>query len=92
VLANLWNGDLVTAREAAEAYLRREPDEPYGYVNLALVHGFDGREANASRVISELRKKSPEFGIRDILFSQCYRQREKLDRVVEVLRRAGLPG
>ena len=92
VLANLWNGDLVTAREAAEAYLRQEPDEPYGYVNLALVYGFDRREADAARIVLELRKKSPEFGIRDVLFSQCYRQRERLDRVVEVLRRAGLPG
>ena len=91
VLANLWNGDLATAREAAESYLRQEPDEPYGYVNLALVYGFDRREADASRVISALRKKTPEFGIKDVLFSQCYRQREKLDRVVEVLRRAGLP-
>jgi adenylate cyclase len=91
VLANLWSGDLPTAQEAAEIYLQQEPDEPYGYINLATVYGFQQRADDAARVISELKARFPAFGMKEVIFSQCYRQREKLDRVVEVLRRAGLP-
>ena len=90
-LANLWSGSLATAQEAAEAHLKQEPDEPYSYLILATVYGFQQREDDAVRTISELKKRFPAFGIKEIMLSQRYKEREKLDRVVEVLRRAGLP-
>ena len=91
-LANLWTGDLAAAQAAAEAHLEQEPDDPYSYIMLATVYGFQHREEDAVRTISELRNKFPAFGMGDIILSQRYKEREKLDRVVEVLRRAGLPG
>jgi hypothetical protein len=42
-------------------------------------------------LISELKRRSPAFGVKDIILSNRYKEREKLDRVVDVLRRAGLP-
>ena len=91
VLANLWTGDLVAAQEAAEAYREQEPDDPFGYTNLATVYAFQQREDDAAAVIAELRRRFPAFSMNDIILAKRYKEREKLDRVIAVLRRAGLP-
>ena len=89
--ANLWMNKLSAAQEAAEEYLRIEPDEPYAYMCLAVIHGFLGRTDEAAKVIFQLRERVPEFGIKNIVLSQRYREQEKLDRIVNILRTAGLP-
>lgn len=89
--ANLWAGNFLAAQEIAETYLRREPDDPYGYVNLATIHGVQGREADAAATVAQLREKFPAFGIKNVIGAEPYKEREKLDRVIEVLRRGGLP-
>jgi TolB-like protein len=43
-LANLWIGNFTAAQEAAEVYMRQEPDEPYAYTNLALSMAFSSEE------------------------------------------------
>jgi tetratricopeptide (TPR) repeat protein len=90
-LANLWAGDLATAQQAAESYRETEPDDPFGYINLATIYGFQARESDAAALISELRTRFPEFGTRDIVLAKRYREREKLERQLDALRRAGLP-
>ncbi len=90
--ANLWMGNFVVAQEAAETYLQQQPDEPYAYVLVATINGLQQREEEATRVVAQLREKFPAFGIKNIILSQRYKEREKLDRVIGVLRRAGLPG
>lgn len=85
-------GNLAAAQEAAETYLQQEPDEPYAYMNLATIYGFQEREDDAARAVLRLREKFPVFGMKDVILSQRYKEREKLDRVIEVLRRADLPG
>ena len=89
--ANLWMNKLSTAQEAAEKYLRIEPDEPYAYMCLAIVHDFLGRADEAAKSIGQLRERVPAFGIKNIILSQRYREQEKLDRIVNILRAAGLP-
>jgi hypothetical protein len=42
-------------------------------------------------VVSELRKRFPAFGVRDLLLSERYKERDKLDRIIDALRQAGLP-
>jgi len=90
--ASLWNGDLAGSQAAAEAYLAEEPNDPFGYVLLAIVHGFRGRADEAARIVGQLKERFPEFGIAVVVLSQRYKDRERLDRVVNVLRDAGLPG
>jgi TolB-like protein/two-component SAPR family response regulator/lipoprotein NlpI len=90
--ANLWMGNFVAAQEAAETYMRREPDEPYAYMNLATVYGFQGREADASATVAQLRDKFPAFGIKNVILAERYKERDKLDRIVNVLKRAGMAG
>jgi TolB-like protein len=89
-LAHLWSGNLPAAQEAAEADLRLE-DDPSAYVNLATVHGFQQRDDDAKRVISEVRRKYPAYGISSVLLSERYKHPGNLHRVVGVLRKAGLP-
>jgi adenylate cyclase len=90
-LAHLWTGDLAAAREAAEVDIKLEPDDPYSYFALASVYAFQEREDDAARVVSELRKRFPAFGVRDLLLSERYKERDKLDRIIDALRQAGLP-
>jgi adenylate cyclase len=91
-LANLWTGDLATAQEAAETYREVEPDDPFGYTNLATVYAFQNRAEDASAVMSELRERFPAFSTEDIILSKRYKERHKLERQLAVLRQAGLPG
>jgi tetratricopeptide (TPR) repeat protein len=90
-LANLWIGNFAAAREAAEIYMRQEPDDPYSYTNLATVYGFLEQRDDATRIISDLRDKFPAFGMREVFLSQRYKERERLERVTGVLSQAGLP-
>lgn len=89
--ANLWSGNFPVAQEVAETYLRQEPDDPYGYMNLATIYSFQGLEAKASATVAQLKDKFPAFGIKNVTLAEPYKEREKLDRVIGVLRRAGLP-
>jgi adenylate cyclase len=90
-LANLWMGNVAQALDAARTYLRQEPEDVYAYMNLATVCGFDQQDHEAAQVISTSREKFPYFTLAHVALSQRYREREKLDRVMAVLRRAGLP-
>lgn len=91
-LATLWAGDLAEAAGLAERYRAIATDDPYAYVVLATICAFGGREDEAAGHIRELARRAPEFGMADIRRSQRYKDRRQLDRVVEALRTAGLPG
>ena len=90
-VGHLWAGDLASAQEWAELHLEREPDDPFSYTNLATVYGFRDRLDDAARVVARLRERHPAFDLAQFLPSQRYKERGRLDRVVGVLRRAGLP-
>jgi tetratricopeptide (TPR) repeat protein len=91
-LANLWGGNLDAAHEAAEKFMRQEPDDPYSYIMLATAYGFEGRQVDATNAISDLRERFPVFGMKEIIHSQRYKDQDKLTLVTDMLRRAGLPG
>ena len=90
-LSHLWMGNLAAALESAERYLQQEPDEPYGFMYLAVVYGFQEQDGKAAATVAQLKEKFPAFGIKNVILSERYKEREKLDRIVNVLRAAGLP-
>ena len=90
-MANLWIGDLAGAVAAAEENFRLVPDDVEAHMHLATVYGFQLRNEDATRVITILKRKFPDYTIRNVMFSERYREREKLDQVIGVLRKAGLP-
>ena len=91
MIANLWMENFVAALDSAKLYLQQAPDEPYGYAYLAVIYGFQGQKDSAARTVALLREKAPAFSVKNIIHSQRYKEREKLDRIVNVLREAGLP-
>lgn len=93
-LANVWLGDFAAAQEAADKDREREGEGqgPHSYVLQATIYGFQGRREDATKTISELRRRFPAFGIADVVLSDRYKDSARLERVLEVCRRAGLPG
>jgi TolB-like protein len=90
-LAYLWTGNYTAALESAELYVHQEPDEPYGLMYLAVVHGFQEQNDKATAIVAQLKERFPSFGIKNVLLSERYKEQEKLDRIVSVLRAAGMP-
>jgi TolB-like protein/two-component SAPR family response regulator len=90
-IIELWRGNFDTALDSAKLYLSQEPDEPYCNAYIAVIYGFQGQMDSAARTVALIRKKAPAFSIKNIVHSQRYKDREKLDRIVNVLRDAGLP-
>ena len=89
-LTHLWMGNFSAALESAELYLQQEPDEPYGYMYLAVVYGFQKQDGKAAATVTQLREKFPAFSIKNVVLSEHYKEREKLDRIVSILRASGL--
>ena len=91
-LGYAWAGENEgEAIRMAEEYVQRLPTDPYGYTNLAIVQAFFGHEAQAAAAIGSLRCRSPAFCARNLRRSELYKRPADLDRVVTVLREAGLP-
>ena len=90
-LANLWMGNLAAALESAKLHLQQEPDEPYGLMYLAVVYGFLEQKGKARATVAQLKERFPAFGIKNVVLSEHYKDRGKLERIVNILRDAGLP-
>ena len=89
-LSHTWMGELAAARQSAESYVRQEPIEPYGYMYLAAICDFQGQPEKAAAAIASLKEFSLAFGIANVLRSERYREREKINRIVAAVSRAGL--
>jgi adenylate cyclase len=89
-LAHLWMGNFAAALESAELYLQQEPEEPYGLMYLTVIYGFQEQKDKAVATVAQLRERFPDFGIKNVILSEIYKEREKLDQIVNVLRAAGL--
>ena len=89
-VAQMWLGVYAAAQNNAEIYVQREPDEPMGLMSLATIHGMQGREADASETVSKLNDRFPEFGMKNVILAECYKDKSRLDMVVSILSKAGL--
>ncbi|SJM30357.1 adenylate/guanylate cyclase domain-containing protein [Mesorhizobium delmotii] len=90
-LGYAWVGENESeAIRLAEEYVRRLPTDPYGYTNLAIVRAFFGHESQAAAAIATLRRRNPGFGVKNLRRSERYMRADDLERVINVLRAAGL--
>jgi DNA-binding SARP family transcriptional activator/Tfp pilus assembly protein PilF len=89
---HLWTDNFTAALELGELYLRQEPDEPFAYTNMATILALQHRKKEAAAMIARLRERFPDFGMAEMRLSQRYRDHAKLEKVVNALREAGLPG
>lgn len=89
--ANLWAGNQAVAERAAEQNFKLYSEDCDAHMMLASIYGIGNRAADASRVVSELKVKFPHFCIKNVILTERYKEVEKRDKVLAVLRRAGLP-
>lgn len=90
-LAHLWHGDYATAQAAFEEQLEAYPDDVNSMMHVATVYGFQKRIDDAKRVISEIKAKHPAYRVTEVMRTERYIEKIKIDKVVSVLREAGLP-
>ena len=90
-MAHIWNGDLDTAMAAAEEFRRLEPDDIDALVLLATVYGIHNHHEEAASTVAEIRAKYPSYCLQDTARTERYKEKDKLDKVLAALRRAGLP-
>lgn len=90
-LARIWAGDDAGALASLNSYITAEPQEPWGYLILALAHGLAGRPEDARRAVADARRMEPNLDQRLVRRSHRYRDPTRLDRTITVLDAAGLP-
>jgi adenylate cyclase len=80
--------------KAIETYkkcLRRKPDFWLAYVGLALSYTFSGREKEARAAVKEVLNLNPDHSITLLKKGNPYKNQAEIERVVEALRKVGLP-
>jgi adenylate cyclase len=80
--------------KAIETYkkcLRRQSDFLYAYLGLALSYTFLGLEEEARAAVKELLILNPDYSIELQKKASPYKNQAELERVVEALRKLGVP-
>ncbi|MCZ6646968.1 MAG: hypothetical protein O7B79_12105, partial [SAR324 cluster bacterium] len=88
----LWSGNLNEAYAAFKKTLERTPDALDAHVILAAVHAAQGQEREAKEEEQEILRIEPDFNLTEWvprLFP--FKHEADLERMVELLRKAGLP-
>ena len=88
----LWSGSLEEARAALNKALEGAPDSLDAHVILAAAHAAQGQEREAKWEQQEILRIEPEFSLKERvprLFS--FKHEEDSQRMMELLRKAGLP-
>jgi adenylate cyclase len=83
--------DLERYAEAVEAFENLPLHYLNGLLYLAAARAHIGDRLGAAQVIAKLRMSRPDFSLRDVGSVIRYRDPEPLERLVDGLRRAGLP-
>jgi adenylate cyclase len=87
-------GMLGRYKEAISAYkkaINLSPESPYYHAGLAAIYFLTGREGEAQAEIAEAIKINPKFSLESYGKGELYKNPEYLDRVIDALRKAGLP-
>ncbi len=89
--ARAWLGDDTGALASLGRYIAANPQDTWGHLMLAVVHGFAGRATEARRAVAEAIECQPGINQQQFRQANRYRDPARLDRVIAVLDAAGLP-
>ena len=89
--ALIWAGDDGGALNHLNTYISASPDEPWGFVLLAVAHGFADRHHDARTAVTMALQRQPDLDQAQVRRSHRYRDPDRLDRFMQVLIQAGLP-
>jgi adenylate cyclase len=80
--------------KAIETYkkcLRRQSDFWLAYVGLSLSYTFSGHEKEARAAVKEVLNLNPDYAITFLKKQNPYKNQAEIERVVEALRKVGVP-
>ncbi|MCZ6558281.1 MAG: hypothetical protein O7A69_10970, partial [SAR324 cluster bacterium] len=87
-----WSGSLDEARAALKKGLEGTPDSLVDHVILAAAHAAQGQEREAKREEQEILRIEPDFKLKEWVPRQfSFKHEEDTERMMELLRKAGLP-
>ncbi len=89
--ARAWIGDDVGAQASLHRYIGANPQDTWGHLMLAVIHGFAGRTDDARRAVAEAVRQKTDIDQEQVRRSNRYRDPVRLQRVIAVLNEAGLP-
>ena len=89
--ARAWLGDDAGAQASLHRYIAANPQDTWGYLMLAVIHGFAGRTDDARRAVAEAVRQKADIDQEQVRRSNRYRDPVRLERVIAVLNAAGLP-
>lgn len=89
--ARAWLGDDAGARASLGSYIAANPQDTWGYLMLAVVHGFAGRTEDAREAVREAIRQKRDIDQKQFRRANHYREPERMERVISVLNEAGLP-
>jgi adenylate cyclase len=89
--ARAWLGDDAGALASLQRYIARNPQDCWGYLMLAVVHGFAGRKEDAHLAVTEAVRQKPDIDAEQVRRSNRYKDPGRLERVIALLVEAGLP-
>ncbi len=89
--ANRFLGNYDEAINALEQNRDRTPNSPRPYIWLASTYAEAGRDEAARAAAKELLTRNPKFSVKQFAKFQAWKNPEDLERLVDGLRKAGLP-
>jgi adenylate cyclase len=89
--AQTWLGDDTGAQASLHRYIAANPQDTWGHLMLAVIHGFAGRTDDARRAVAEAVRQKADIDQEQVRRSNRYRDPVRLERVIAVLSVAGLP-
>ena len=89
--ARAWIGDDAGAQASLQRYIAANPQDTWGHLMLAIIHGFAGRTDEARRAVAEAVRHKADIDQEQVRRSHRYRDPARLQRVIAVLNAAGLP-
>ena len=89
--ARAWLGDDTGAQASLHRYIAANPQDTWGHLMLAVIHGFAGRTDDARRAVAEAVRQKADIDQEQVRRSNRYRDPVRLERVIAVLSAAGLP-
>ena len=84
-------GQYDEAIAAFERWPDRNPESPYAYSPLAFTYMEVGREEDARAAVAEVLKRDPKFTIKRYKKALLYKDPAETERILDALRKAGLP-
>ena len=84
-------GEYKEAIIAAEEYRLRVPTTVYGFTLLATAQAMDGQAERAVETVRAMRQAHPRFTLAMFRRHEPYRDANTLDRIVALLKTAGIP-